>query len=133
MIKFIKAKKNKYHTPNWWDNLLSFIPDIRPSFLTPIILRSNRLQISILNIPSQCPFERAIEAILWGKSYLVMYVPPLCKLNPFFNYLMGLKWEVYNARQVERSLIKLGVNLETLEQSEVPIDDVFSLLKSKVD
>lgn len=39
-------------------------------------------------IPSQCPFERDIS--LFGHH--LFHIPPLCKLNPFYEQLTGLRW-----------------------------------------
>ena len=39
-------------------------------------------------IPAQCPFERDI--ILLGHK--VGHIPPLCKLNPFYEQLVGLRF-----------------------------------------
>lgn len=39
-------------------------------------------------IPSQCPFERDI--ILFSRK--VGHIPPLCKLNPFYEQLVGLRF-----------------------------------------
>lgn len=39
-------------------------------------------------IPSQCPFERNIT--LFGKK--VVHIPPLCKLNPLYDQLVGLRF-----------------------------------------
>lgn len=39
-------------------------------------------------IPSQCPFARDIN--LFGKK--VAHIPPLCKLNPFYEQLVGLRF-----------------------------------------
>lgn len=39
-------------------------------------------------IPSQCPFERDI--ILFGRK--VGHIPPLCKLNPFYEQLVSLRF-----------------------------------------
>jgi hypothetical protein len=39
-------------------------------------------------IPAQCPFERDIN--LFGRK--VMHIPPLCKLNPFYEQLVGLRF-----------------------------------------
>ena len=39
-------------------------------------------------IPGRCPFERTIE--LFG--YRILHIPPLCKLNPFYEPLMGLRF-----------------------------------------
>jgi Mo-dependent nitrogenase C-terminus len=39
-------------------------------------------------IPAQCPFERNIS--LFGRH--LFHVPPLCKLNPCYEQLTGLRW-----------------------------------------
>jgi hypothetical protein len=39
-------------------------------------------------IPSQCPFERTVS--LFGRK--LFHIPPLCKLNPFYNEFVGLRF-----------------------------------------
>jgi hypothetical protein len=39
-------------------------------------------------IPAQCPFERTIK--LWGRT--ILHIPPLCKLNPFYDEVVGLRF-----------------------------------------
>lgn len=39
-------------------------------------------------IPSQCPFEREVK--LFGHK--VVHIPPLCKLNPLYEQLVGLRF-----------------------------------------
>lgn len=39
-------------------------------------------------IPSQCPFERDIK--LFGQK--VVHIPPMCKLNPLYEQLVGLRF-----------------------------------------
>ncbi len=39
-------------------------------------------------IPSQCPFERNV--VLFGKK--IVHIPPLCKLNPLYEQLVGLRF-----------------------------------------
>lgn len=39
-------------------------------------------------IPSQCPFER--DVTLFGKK--VVHIPPMCKLNPLYDQLVGLRF-----------------------------------------
>lgn len=39
-------------------------------------------------IPSQCPFERHIKVF----NYTLFQIPPLCKLNPFYEQLVGVRW-----------------------------------------
>ncbi len=39
-------------------------------------------------IPSQCPFERDVQ--LFGHK--IVHIPPLCKLNPLYEQLVGLRF-----------------------------------------
>lgn len=39
-------------------------------------------------IPPQCPFERDVK--LFGKK--VVHIPPMCKLNPLYEQLVGLRF-----------------------------------------
>lgn len=39
-------------------------------------------------IPAQCPFERKIQ--LFGRT--LFQIPPLCKLNPFYEQLVFLRF-----------------------------------------
>lgn len=39
-------------------------------------------------IPAQCPFERDITC--FGRA--IAHIPPLCKLNPFYDQLVGLRF-----------------------------------------
>ena len=39
-------------------------------------------------IPAQCPFARDIK--VWGK--IIFRIPPLCKLNPFYEQLVSLRF-----------------------------------------
>lgn len=41
-----------------------------------------------LLIPARCPFERTIQ--LFGRTLLA--IPPLCKLNPFYDELVALRF-----------------------------------------
>jgi hypothetical protein len=40
-------------------------------------------------IPAQCPFERDIS--LFGRKLL--HIPPMCKLNPFYDEIVGLRFK----------------------------------------
>jgi Mo-dependent nitrogenase C-terminus len=40
-------------------------------------------------IPAQCPFARDIR--VWGDR-IQFNIPPLCKLNPFYDELMSLRF-----------------------------------------
>lgn len=39
-------------------------------------------------IPAQCPFEKDI--ILFGRK--IAHIPPLCKLNPLYDQMVGLRF-----------------------------------------
>lgn len=39
-------------------------------------------------IPSQCPFERDVNVM--GRT--LFHIPPLCKLNPLYDQLVGLRF-----------------------------------------
>ena len=39
-------------------------------------------------IPSQCPFERDVKLF----SHKIVHIPPLCKLNPLYEQLVGLRF-----------------------------------------
>jgi Mo-dependent nitrogenase C-terminus len=39
-------------------------------------------------VPAQCPFERDIK--VFGQK--IAHIPPLCKLNPFYEQLVGLRF-----------------------------------------
>ncbi|XHX81303.1 MAG: Mo-dependent nitrogenase C-terminal domain-containing protein [Stenomitos frigidus ULC029] len=47
---------------------------------------SARLLCSL--IPARCPFERTFN--FFGRT--VLSIPPLCKLNPFYNELVALRF-----------------------------------------
>lgn len=39
-------------------------------------------------IPAQCPFEREVKVF----DRTLFYIPPLCKLNPIYEQLIGLRF-----------------------------------------
>lgn len=39
-------------------------------------------------IPAQCPFARDIKLF----NRVLLHIPPLCKLNPLYDQLMGLRF-----------------------------------------
>ena len=58
----------------WLDNL-----EVRNSDLAHQICKS---------IPAQCPFERDVK--FWGR--ILFHIPPMCKLNPLYDQLVGLRF-----------------------------------------
>ncbi|MGL6341877.1 MAG: Mo-dependent nitrogenase C-terminal domain-containing protein [Waterburya sp.] len=57
--------------------------------LDAIEINNDRLaQFLCRVIPASCPFEREIELF----DRLILRIPPLCKLNPLYEQLMGLRF-----------------------------------------
>lgn len=40
-------------------------------------------------IPARCPFERNIKLF----NYTILHIPPLCKLNPFYEQVVALRFK----------------------------------------
>ena len=58
-------------------------------WLNNIDVKNNQLAHAICRfIPTQCPFERKIS--FWGKT--ILSIPPLCKLNPFYEEVVALRF-----------------------------------------
>ncbi|HAJ59401.1 MAG TPA: nitrogenase [Cyanobacteria bacterium UBA8543] len=49
-------------------------------------------------IPSQCPFER--DVVLFGRK--IVHIPPMCKLNPLYEQLVGLRFRALSYLADER-------------------------------
>jgi hypothetical protein len=39
-------------------------------------------------VPSQCPFER--DVVFFGRT--IAHIPPMCKLNPLYDQVVGLRF-----------------------------------------
>ncbi len=67
-----------------------------PSMLNPLRHWLDGLQVHdprlahllVQLIPAQCPFER--DVVLFGRK--VFHIPPMCKLNPVYDQLVGLRF-----------------------------------------
>jgi Mo-dependent nitrogenase C-terminus len=58
-------------------------------WLDSLEIENRKLALFIAKlIPAQCPFERDI--ILFGRK--VAHIPPMCKLNPFYDQFVGLRF-----------------------------------------
>jgi Mo-dependent nitrogenase C-terminus len=59
-------------------------------WLESIEIKNVKLAHSLCKlIPSQCPFERDI--MVFGKK--LFHIPPMCKLNPFYEEVVGLRFK----------------------------------------
>ncbi len=71
-------------------------PPSHGDFLQPLRQRIENIQINNPKlahrlcklIPAQCPFERDVK--LFGK--ILFHIPPMCKLNPFFEEVVSLRF-----------------------------------------
>lgn len=68
--------------------VFQFLQPLR-QLLDKIEIRNPRIARFIASlIPAQCPFERDFS--LFGHK--IAHIPPLCKLNPFYEQLVGLRF-----------------------------------------
>jgi hypothetical protein len=59
------------------------------NWLEEIEIQNRKLaKIIAKTIPAQCPFERDI--VLFGHK--VAHIPPMCKLNPLYDEVVGLRF-----------------------------------------
>lgn len=59
-------------------------------WLESIEVRDSKTARSLCKlIPARCPFEREIK--LFNRT--ILNIPPLCKLNPFYNQLVELRFK----------------------------------------
>lgn len=75
---------NSLPSMNFGINLLRFV---QQWFESVEIHNSKVARLLCKIIPARCPFERRIQ--FW--QHTILYIPPLCKLNPFYEQLVGLR------------------------------------------
>ena len=73
-------------------------PSLKPRFdiLRPMRQWLNRIEVRDPKlahrlckiIPAQCPFERNVEFL----GHTLFHIPPLCKLNPLYEEVVGLRF-----------------------------------------
>ncbi|UIE40180.1 Mo-dependent nitrogenase C-terminal domain-containing protein [Leptodesmis sichuanensis] len=68
----------------------SFVLQPMQHWLESIEIRNPWMARSLCKlIPARCPFERKITLF----NHTVLYIPPLCKLNPFYDQLVELRFK----------------------------------------
>lgn len=72
-------------TPNLLDTLLK---PIRNWIDNVEITDRDRAHLLCKLIPAQCPFERDVTVL--GRK--VAHIPPMCKINPLYDQLIGLRF-----------------------------------------
>lgn len=97
-VKFLNSTSKsgkRARAPRWWGRFAEALPKIYVPFLEPRTWTPTLAQKWIDAIPSKCPFERQV----WWGERLVLYIPPLCPLNPLSSqlYSIRLKAQTYLA------------------------------------
>lgn len=80
MIK--KAKE-----PRWWKDFIHKIPQLRIKKLDELEFNQKNAEFICKLIPKKCPFNRQF----WVGDTLVLFIPPLCHFNPFYQQLSDLR------------------------------------------
>lgn len=73
--------------PVWWLHWVDKLPKASLAWLEPAIWTPELAQVWVDRIPAKCPFERAV----WWGDRLILYIPPLCPLNPFSTQLYSIR------------------------------------------
>ncbi len=81
------AQINRLHPPSSKPNGDILLP-LR-QWMDNIQVRDRQLAHRLCKlIPAQCPFERDVS--LFGKT--LFHIPPMCKINPLYEELVGLRF-----------------------------------------
>lgn len=83
------ASGKRAMAPDWWNKVTSKLPKFSLPFLRPKEWNKKLAEKWANSIPNRCPFERQI----WFKNVLVLYIPPLCSLNPISKQLYSISIE----------------------------------------
>tara|TARA_Y100000385_G_scaffold118179_1_gene123038 strand:+ start:11654 stop:11953 length:300 start_codon:yes stop_codon:yes gene_type:complete len=89
MITTRPPSGGRARAPKWWGKFGEKLPKFSLPFLRPKTWTKQLAYKWINAIPDKCPFERQ----LWLRETLVLYIPPLCPLNPFSQQLYSIKLE----------------------------------------
>ncbi|MCC5617314.1 Mo-dependent nitrogenase C-terminal domain-containing protein [Nostoc sp. CHAB 5836] len=77
---------NLLNKANWDNNLLS---QIRYQLDSVEIHNYHLAKLLCKIIPSHCPFERTVT--VFGRN--LFHIPPLCKFNPLYEQIVGLRFK----------------------------------------
>lgn len=73
--------------PAWWGRFVERLPRASLPFLEPKEWTRELAEKWVRSVPAKCPFERQ----LWWGERLVLYIPPLCPLNPLSTQLYSIR------------------------------------------
>ncbi|MBD0387339.1 MAG: Mo-dependent nitrogenase C-terminal domain-containing protein [Nostoc sp. C3-bin3] len=77
---------NSFNKDSLNNNLLN---QIRYHLDSLEIRNSNLAKVLCKIIPSNCPFEKTVKIL--GRT--IFQIPPLCKINPFYEQIVGLRYK----------------------------------------
>lgn len=77
----------KVRPPAWWAKFTSSLPKFDLPGLEPDTWTVELAEKWVRAIPAKCPFERSA----YWRGRLVLYIPPLCPLNPFSTQLYRIR------------------------------------------
>ena len=89
MLTTVSKSGKRARAPRWWGTMTELLPKFSIPWLRPKTWTRELAEGWIDRIPSKCPFERQ----LWFHNRLVLYVPPLCGLNPVSRQLYEIRIE----------------------------------------
>ena len=126
-----RVRPGKYSEPGYWKKVVEAIPDIRPLFLNQLVLDTPKLRQFFKDIPYQCPFNKAFELVHKPsrKGFLICFIPKLCTLNPFYNWIIDLKMEIILSDNKVKDLSKIAV---MIEDDPCDIPSVQSILEANI-
>ncbi len=89
MLRTVSESGKKARGPRWWGVMTESLPKFNLPLLRPKTWTREKAEQWIDLIPAKCPFERQ----LWWRNVLVLYIPPLCGLNPLSRQLYEIRLE----------------------------------------
>lgn len=95
------AKRNEVNIMSFYSSTLTQ-NHLKPHSLLDDLLRPIRQWLDSIEVkdakfahlvcklvPAQCPFERDVK--IFGRT--LFHIPPMCKLNPFYEQVVGLRFK----------------------------------------
>lgn len=77
----------KVRPPAWWVKFTASLPKFDLPGIEPDVWTVELAEKWVAAIPAKCPFERSA----YWRGRLVLYIPPLCPLNPLSTQLYRIR------------------------------------------